>query len=211
MPLSPPTGGPAGRRQARREAPNPADTGATLMEVVVSMSILSVVMVAFTAGLLSVVRAAGHSETAAVTRSQLNVAFDRLDRQIRYAAGISRPGALPSGSYVEFRTAASGTVICTQLRLNPAARRLEQRTWTEGGAVGATWTVLASGVTGTEPFRKVEAGAASEVQRLRISLTADQPPGSTGPAPRTDVTFNALNTSSLTAGDTICGEGRPPS
>jgi type II secretory pathway pseudopilin PulG len=185
------------------------DTGVTLLEVVMGMSIMSFVMVAFTAGLLSVVRAAGHGETMAVSRSQLNVAFDRLDRQIRYASGISLPGTAGGDSYVEFQTDGSGGALCTQLRLNATARRLEQRAWNDGATPGAAWSVLASGVSAAEPFRRENAGSGSGVQRLRFVLTTDLPPGSTGPAPQTDITFSALNTSPLTSSDQICAEGRP--
>ncbi len=185
------------------------DAGVTLLEVVVGMVIMSFVMLVFTAGLLSVVRAAGHSETVAMNRSQLNVAFDRLDRQIRYASGISVPGTAGGDSYVEFQTDGPGGALCTQLRLNATAHRLEQRTWSKGAAPGAAWTILASGLSAAEPFRRLSAGSGSAVQRLRLLLTADLPPGSTGQAPQTDITFSALNTSSLTSSDQICGEGRP--
>jgi prepilin-type N-terminal cleavage/methylation domain-containing protein len=186
------------------------DSGITLIEVVVSMTIMSVAMAIFTGGILQMYRVFNRSEATANAQSQINNAFLRLDKEIRYAAGISTPGAVGSDRYVEFLTTYTGTPVCTELRLRVAAKQLQRRTWVQGSSplVPSAWVPLASEVSSTQPFTFTAADATFNFQRLQLELTATSGSGGTATPKQTDVTFTALNTSLTTTSATVCTEGR---
>lgn len=183
-----------------------ADAGATLIELVVTMSIMTIVGAVFTAGIADAYRSSNLGEARANGRQQLSLAFERLDRDVRYASAISRPGTVGGDWYVEFSTVAAGPPTCTELRLASSVRQLQRRTWTSGaGPAAAGWSVLASGVSAGHPFDLLDADDGHSVQRLRVVLDADV---ATGAAPHSDVTFGALNSSTATANATVCAQGR---
>jgi type II secretory pathway pseudopilin PulG len=186
------------------------DSGITLIEVVVSMSIMTIVGAIFTAGVLQMFRSANRSEAASTAQSQINNAFLRLDKEIRYAAGISTPGSVGSDSYVEFLTTNTGTPVCTELRLHVATKQLQRRTWIQGSSplTPSTWIPLASLVSSTQPFTLSAADATFNFQRLQLKLAGTSGAGGTATSKQTDVTFTALNTSPTTSSATVCTEGR---
>lgn len=194
----------------RRPGAAPGDAGLTLIEVVVALSIMSVLMAMVTAGIVRVFHAAAATESVSTAQSQLNTAFLRLDKEIRYAAAISVPGTVGADAYVEYVITNSGTSFCTELRLRAADRRLLRRGWVQGGTplVPGPWVALASGVTAATPFTRTDADATFPFQRLRLRLVTVAGAGATGASRGTDVTFTALNTSLATAGTTVCTEGR---
>jgi hypothetical protein len=152
---------------------------------------------------------ANRTESSSLSQSQTNIAFQRLDTDIRYAAGISVPDTVGSDFYVEYLTTNTGTPICTELRLNVAAKQLQRRTWTQDNPAPPTpWIPLASSVSSSTPFEFHDADATYNFQRLRLNIVASQ--GGQGPQPtvRTDITFTALNTSLSTSSATVCTEGR---
>jgi prepilin-type N-terminal cleavage/methylation domain-containing protein len=186
------------------------DRGITLIEVVVAMTIMAVAMSVFTGGMLQMYRAANRTEATANAQSQVNIAFLRLDKEIRYAAGISAPGSVGSDRYVEFLTTYTGTPWCTQLRLSASALQLQRRTWMQGSSplVPGPWVPLASEVTSTQPFTLSPANATFNFQRLQVKLTATSGSGATATPKQSDLTFTALNTSLTTSSATVCTEGR---
>jgi prepilin-type N-terminal cleavage/methylation domain-containing protein len=188
-----------------------ADGGLTLMELVVGMSVMSIFMTIFSTGIVQMYRAANKNEATSTAQSQLNLAFLRLDKQIRYAAGVSAPDVYGPDQYVEYLTTNTGTAICTQLRLELATGQLQQRTWTQDATPLAPtgWNVLASGVTSTQPFTFAAADDTYNFQRLQLRLETSSGAGETASSKQTDITFTAMNTSLSTSSDTICTEGRP--
>ncbi|MFC4058204.1 PilW family protein [Planomonospora corallina] len=112
------------------------DAGISLVEVMVSLSVLGVFMAVFTAGVLQVYRAVDTTEAVASAQSQLHVAFQRLDKEIRYASWISEPSRPIRGRrYVEF--AAKDPVTkeetrCGQLLLDLDRGVLQLRRWEAG-------------------------------------------------------------------------------
>jgi type II secretory pathway pseudopilin PulG len=189
------------------------DTGITLMEVLMSMALMSVVMTMFTTAITQLFRAANKAESTIVAQQQLNNAFARLDREIRYAAGISVPKAVADPAaedqVVEYLTTTSGTPTCTQLRLAASTALLQSRTWDEAGDPPAQWTTLVSQVTsGTVAFVRTEASATFNYQQLTVGITASHGSGADRATKHAKVTFTALNTSLTTSSDTVCGEGR---
>ncbi len=200
------------RRGARR-----SDAGVTLMELVVGMTIMTIFMAIFTGSVVMMYNSTSKSEAIADTSSQLSIAFNRLDKSIRYASAISPPGKSSGAWYVEWETTYTGTPQCTQLRLNPAAQQLQQRTWTVSGgsATNVTaWLPLASGVTDTDPttgaavtpFTFTMSDAAVPYEQLGIRLVALSV-GRTGTTTSiSDVTFTAFNSRLTTATTGICAE-----
>ena len=188
--------------------PDPRDdSGLSLVEVAVAMTIMSIFMALFTSGLLQVFRVFGHDQAAATAREQIHVAFQRLDTQIRYAAGISVEAQVGTDWYVEFLTTYTGTPVCTQLRFTQAGQ-LQLRRWDQGGTP-PSFTTLAAGATATHPFTRqpVVAGSGVNFQRLSVDLSVS---GGTGVRSRElSIMFTAFNTASTTKSDTTCAEGRP--
>lgn len=184
-----------------------SDAGVTLMELVVGMTIMTIFMSMFTASVVMMYDSTSKTEAISDTASQLSIAFNRLDKSVRYASAITDPGpgvVDPGDWYVEWLTTFSGTSECTQLRLNVAKGQLQQRTWTiatdGSGSVSdpTDWLPLASnlqpgGGSAPEPLTRVS-GSNVPYQQLRIYLIA-RTVGQSGPTQSiSDVTFTAFNT-----------------
>jgi type II secretory pathway pseudopilin PulG len=200
-------------RHARRRERD--DAGVTLIDVVISMTIMSVFLAMFTTGILQIYRGTNKTEAITSAQSQLNVVFLRLDKEIRYAAGISVPNVTTTGGYYfeEYLTTNTGTNTCTQMRFDPIGTQLTRRTWTEGTTplVPSAWVPLVSSVNATgggSPFALLAADSTYNFQRLRLKLTAVFGVGVNSASKAIDITFSALNTSLTTSSDTACTEGR---
>jgi hypothetical protein len=211
----------------RRRLDGQRDTGTSLIEVAVAMSLMAVFMSIFTAGVIGVYRSTGKSEAVNEAQTQLNVAFLRLDKEIRYASAISAPKQVGTDWYVEFLTTNQGSdkATCTQLRLNAAQSKLEHRTWprASGPSAATPWIPLASrvttvplpsGVSHAEPFVAEPAGATFMYHSLRLRLRATASDKRTASSTELDVTITALNTtrqvkqSEVDAEAATCTEGR---
>jgi Tfp pilus assembly protein PilV len=192
------------------------DAGITMIEVVSSMVVMSIVLVIFTTGFLQVMGSANRVQTLAEAQSQVNIAFLRLDKEIRYAAAIGQEGTVGTDWYVEYLTTNTGSRVCTELRLH--ASQLQRRTWTQpappavpgpGNVTPTTWAPLVSNVSSTAPFTFSDADSTMGFQRLELKLTAGDAAAGVAKSRQTDVTFTALNTSLQTQGDDDeCREGR---
>lgn len=211
-----------GRRARRDEA------GYTLIELIVTSGLVCVVMAVFTTAILQIFRTSDQVESTATARSQLQLAFQRFDRELRYASWIAVPSTrLSSGWYVEF--ASSDGKECLQLRLatDPTPPR-DNQTDGRGVLYLIRWTPGAPAVrnrpdqaiasqlsTTVAPFELQPAGVSindaipftPDFQRLRVHLTAKV--GTSGADINT--TFTALNTSRNTLTTHPCSEGRPAS
>ena len=200
---------PAGDRPSRRRPGSHVDAGFTAIEMVVAMSLMSTLLVVFTTGLVGFFRSANRNQAAVTAQSQIHLAFQRLDTQIRYASAISREGVAPGTSdwYVEYLSNYTGVPACTQLRLTSSGR-LQQRTWTQGDTTLPAFATLASGVSGTQPFTRIPAGTDGySLDRLVVSVTATG--GRDAHARQIDSSFAALNSSVDTSDAAACDEGRP--
>jgi type II secretory pathway pseudopilin PulG len=190
---------PAGRRTD--------DAGFSLIDMVVAMSVLSIVLAIFTGAVVRMFNAAAATEARADASAQITIAVMRLDKEIRYADGISQPGSAAGDPYVEYLTTGTGSPVCVELRVHGG--QLQRRSWAQGGSIPRnTWLPLATGVTATTPFTRYPAGSTYTFQRLKLSVTATGGGGRTTAAKTTDVTFTALNTSLATTSDSTCTEGR---
>lgn len=215
------TGGAWSRRllhalsRARRRVRS--DSGVTLMELLVGMTIMTIFMSMFTASVVMMYRSTSKTQAIADTASQLSIAFNRLDKSVRYASAITQPGLGYDGKswYVEWLTTYTGAGQCTQLRLNVANGQLQQRTWTvpvngAGSLSDPTdWLPLASSLesgsgSSPSPFTRLTDSAVPN-QQLRLYLIA-QTMGQGGTTQSvSDVTFTAFN-SSLYSPNDVCAE-----
>ncbi|MEU4428711.1 prepilin-type N-terminal cleavage/methylation domain-containing protein [Actinoplanes sp. NPDC024001] len=183
------------------------DAGVTLLELLVAMSIMSVFTALFTAGVVQMYRTAATAEATQALQSRLNLTFERLDAEIRYASAITDPDPAPvdgRGISVEYLNLNGAEPLCTQLRLLNGA--LLRRTWTTGKPPSGGWRTLATGVTGSTPFavRKT----ANRFQ-LRLTLTVEY--ATSGPAAgehTTEFLFTALNNRAGEAGTACTTDGR---
>lgn len=208
--------------------PGGDDDGFTFTEVLVSLGVMSVVMAVFTGGIIQMYRTSAKTEAISMIQSQLQTAFQRFDRQIRYATWISPPGQVGTAWYVEW--AGYDGSQCYQLRLETAPADppadetagkgvLQMLTWPKASppAPGTPGTTVAANLAepGAEgPFtRQLPTGTVSDgitgftpdFQRLQIRITGRQ--GDTDA--QVDTTFTALNTSRNTPITNECSKGRP--
>ena len=188
-----------------------SDDGFTMIDVVMSMVILGIVMALFSSAMFQIYGAQERTQTTADSQSQIVTAFQRLDKQVRYASGISPQGAVGADQYVEFQTTNTGAAICTELRMHAANGQLQIRTWTSGMSplVPSAWNPLATGVISTQPFTFTPADPAIGFQRLEVNLSIKTGSNQNATVRQSDIQFTALNTSLATGlTTTLCTEGR---
>lgn len=186
-----------------------ADAGMTLLEVVVSMTIMSILMSIFTAAAIQMYRAANQAESVSAAQWQTYVVHQRLDSEIRYASAISTEGTHLGSPTVEYLTTNTGAETCSQLWLDTASQQLKRRSGPRGGTPGP-WVRLASGVIAPDSGKPFTFAEQNNYQTLNVHLLA-RSPGSSGRAlGETDVTFTALNTPRGTDTSRVCTEWRQP-
>jgi hypothetical protein len=202
------------------------DDGITLLELTVAMTIMSFFTAMFTAAVVQMYGVLDRGDATTTVQAQLNITFLRLDREIRYAAGITPAGRGTGGEwYVEYLNRT--TLTCGQLRLHRASgdltSSLQLRSWptpadlTTPGTPPSGWTTLATGLSAGTPFVVWSADATSNYARLELKVTARSGAGKTQASRKTDVTFTALDSrpqTDLKTGDlipinpTVCQQGR---
>ena len=109
------------------------ESGFTLPEVIVAMGLFVVLLSMVVAGIIGLNRAAMTARLDTQTSSQTGIAFQRIDRSVRYAEALNYPGITAVGSYIEWRTGAAssptGIATCTQLRYSSVDGTLAMRSW----------------------------------------------------------------------------------
>ena len=142
----------AARRRAHR-APH-GESGFTIVELLVSMILLAVVSTSFLAA-VNAIYSGIHKQQGITNAADGNrVAFELLDKQVRYASGINTPGTAADGNfYIEYQWSKSNgsldTLTCSQWRLNPTTHDLQWRSWVAGATPNPTptFTTIDTGVT----------------------------------------------------------------
>jgi type II secretory pathway pseudopilin PulG len=197
------------------------------MEMVVGMTVMAIFMAIFTGSILSIYNTADKAQAINTTSSQLNLAFDNLDREIRYASYLSAPTTESgTGYWIEtFQTTNTGSPVCTQLRIATPTGQLQQRSWTVLGSAPNTtaasvtsWVPLASNITNggaasgssTVPFARIAASPTFTAEQLTITLVSSSGTGSMGATSNSSVTYVAINTNLQTQSSGICGEVTTP-
>jgi type II secretory pathway component PulJ len=198
-----------------RRLPEPVrgDEGTTLIEVMISMSLMAVVTVVFTSGIFEIYRWVDRADSSYEAQGQINTAFIRLDKEIRYARSISDPAQVSGDWYVEYLVSLNSVDTCVELRLATASKELQRRTWPQSSSplTPTSWTTLASNVSGGTPFTTVAADKNTltgfRFQRLTVNVTSSVGLGAAGTTRQTNVTFTALNAVSPSNSST-CVEAR---
>jgi prepilin-type N-terminal cleavage/methylation domain-containing protein len=198
-----------------------SDDGFTLIEMVVSLVIMSVVMTVVIGAITQIFSATHRVDSVSYDREQLTNAFRRLDSSLRYATWVSDPGQVGTPWYVEYEA----DDVCHQLKF--ADGTLTLYTWAPPGTPGSPVGVAGDLVqmdSVTPPFKRYAPGdlpyatlAAGtigvgrqytpEFYQLRIRFNA-RSGNVTIPF---DTIFTAENTSRQTSADNDCSQGRPKS
>jgi prepilin-type N-terminal cleavage/methylation domain-containing protein len=208
----------------REPGPEGRDQGFTLIEMVVSMAIMSIVMAVVIGAITQIYSATHQVDSVSYDREQLTNAFRRLDTQLRYATFVSDPGQPVGGRYyVEYQTSDG---ICHQLKYS--GKDLTMASWTLPGttpgppaAIAGDLSLMAGPVKpftryspGDTPYSTLPAGASGvgrqytpEFFQLRIRFNAV----SGRVTIPFDTVFTAQNTSRKTSADNDCRLGRPTS
>ena len=196
---------------------------------------MSIVLVIFTSGVTQAFSAENKVDTSSSAENQLVVAFQRLDKEIRYASAISTPGTTSGDPVVEFESpninvthSSTYPSSCTEVRLHVSTGQLQQRTWQENVSplVPTGWQQLASSATSATPQAvATQDGAVSVVapfavlipvgnvqfQQLEVAIKVTLGVNKTASTKASDITFTALNTSSATtlaSSGAVCTAGR---
>jgi prepilin-type N-terminal cleavage/methylation domain-containing protein len=219
-------------RQRSDAARDPDDAGFSMIEVMVTMTIMSIMMVIFTGAILQIYRTSTATESLTTAQTQLRLAFQRFDRELRYASWVAEPGMVGTAWYVEFAGPADAGCLQLRLETDPGGGNasdglgvLQLLRWTPGSppAAGTPGQTIASQILTTgvapffdlqpiddEPYASASANAVgtdfvAAFQRLRIQLTTKVAAGSA----QIDTTFTALNTVRNPDATNACSEGRP--
>ncbi len=195
------------------------DSGMTLTELLVSMGILVVVLAVFMAGVVSMSRTTVRAEVATTANDQFRKLFQHMDREVRYATDINRPGVGPGGTvYIEYRyvnEGADAVPTCVQMRLVPSREVLERRTWPEGNPGAVTdWDIYVTRIRNDltapneQPFVFQRAGldASSNIsyvnQRLTVHLDSGLGESNDGRGSQLITTFVARNSNDQSQSNT---------
>ncbi len=103
-----------------RPRPNPLhpDAGVTLIELAVSMLIMSIVMVMFLTTLASAMNSSGRLQRSAEAIDGARLISAQLDRELRSAECISTPAENTTGNTLVFRTLMNGGVATITYRVS---------------------------------------------------------------------------------------------
>jgi prepilin-type N-terminal cleavage/methylation domain-containing protein len=144
---------------------NSSEGGMTLVELLVSMSILSIVLLVFVAVLASVQRGVVAQDTLSQTLDQTRLALQQLDREMRSGNVLYDPalenapaasGGIPSCSgclpgytlrvYTQTNADTRGTYKCVLWKIDTAQRLLTQQ-WPPSDPSNASgWRIVATGI-----------------------------------------------------------------
>lgn len=186
------------------QRPGNDDEGFSLIETLMVTVLMVIVMSVVTSAMLMMYRTADNVEAKSVAQSQIATALQRLDREIRYAKGISVPYSLAGAPAVDFLATQQGKSTCIQLRVT--AGTLSQRSWSYPSTTPLTssaWSALAANVTSATPFMYAAPTDTSAYQHLTVTLTDATKDGTD----QNIATFTALN-STRTTGNDYCAAGR---
>ena len=193
----------AGRRSGRD-----ADSGATLVELIVAMALLLALLGIFMAAVVTMSRATVRAQNTEANAAGLRRVYQALDRGLRSATAVNAPVLQGGTWYLEYQNGvvrAGDPPTCTQWKVDGGSASVSYRSWpTDVATPTATaWRRIADGVavpSGRPPFTLQPAGATYATQRLLVDLPARA--GATrGSGLQAQIV--ALNTSMATVTNTI--------
>ncbi len=176
------------------------EDGFSLIELLVAMSIFSVVLVVSMAGIVAITGNLRKVTNQRDAMDQTMRVMTRLDKEVPYASAISAPGQVGSDWYVEYETTLAGSDTCDQWRLLAATDVIQHRSWINGNTPPMTWETVATNIvndpTAHKPFVLQTSANDPTLMRevLSVDLFAQKGSLSTGFA-ETKETFVARNSS----------------
>jgi prepilin-type N-terminal cleavage/methylation domain-containing protein len=207
-------------RQIRGRRADREDSGFTLIELMVSITLLAILMSLVTAAVLGMFTTVRKQQSSADAIDADRTVLLRLDRQLRFANAITSPGAGATAgtTYVEWQTGnANQPKTCTQWRY--AAGAFQARTWTQGlvGSSLTSWSTQIVGVSAI-PGQKIfdiadtsEAGAGYSPQRQHLTIMFQTTAGTQQRSTRaTELTITAENSPSASVLAGACTDGSRP-
>jgi type II secretory pathway pseudopilin PulG len=173
-------------RAALGRRPEDRDGGMSLVELIVAMGIFTVVVSVFMAGIVVMTKSTARAQAVGDAGDSARKVFQKLDKEVRYAAAINGAGPGSAGTYyVEYLTTAVDAglkPLCTQWRYVASSRQLQVRTWRTDAPTPTAWRTMATNVrndlTTNKPFVTTFAGTVALKQRLTVRL--DIGPGAAG-------------------------------
>lgn len=194
------------------------DAGMTLVELMVAMGLFTVLLGVFMSGVSVMTDATVRTQAAADSSDEVRRAYQRLDKQLRYASAVNRPGIAGGNQYIEFQTTAvaeGNEPMCSQWRLNASADTLEFRTWPDRdtSVTASGWSTVASRVvndpTSDPAFTFLAVDENHTKQRVAVFVDVQN---NQGKGAELSSMFVALNTTptTLTNEATTGGQSRYP-
>ena len=195
-----------------RRPQDTGDAGFSLTEVLVSMAVMSIVMAIASSGFYDMFHTTDSARAAAAAQVELQATFNKLDREVRYAAGVSPQYADGTTWYIDFVYADdAGDNRCVQLSLPRAGGALKRREWPQQGTPSAPATVVANDLASARldngtpkqvinPFLLEASGdGGSDLDRLNLKVNSVIGADPTKQGFREyDLQFTAMNTVSAT-------------
>lgn len=165
------------------------DSGFTLVELLVAMTILIAVLAVVFTLLTAMSRQTADNMARAYQTNQINLGLAQIDRQVRSGNVISDPSletlansGVPANYSLRIYTQTNGTNRCAQWRVifppgQPRGQlqfRSWQPDWATSGVV-SPWQVVANGLVAPSsasdaPFQRVAAAAGSKAQSVQVTL-----------------------------------------
>ncbi len=161
------------------------DAGATLVEVLVAMIVLSLLLVVFVRAVSLMTSTTTRVTTTGEVVAEGRAASDALGRQLATASATNTPVLSGGNWYLEFSTddvKAGSDRRCTQWRYQPSTRRLEYRTWSVVTLVATGWTPVSDAVVNTStqpPFTVHPSDGSFMLPRVAVDLRMATSVGST--------------------------------
>ncbi len=154
-------------RQERRDRPVP-DAGLTLIELSVSMVVMSIVMIMFLTTLTSAMSSSGRLQRSAEAIDDARLISAQLDRELRSAECISAPAENAFGNNLVFRTLANGAIATITYRVSAGQV-------TRQVGLGAEQIIITNVGTSTDAFTQV----VSPLRTIRVRIPIKSANGGT--------------------------------
>lgn len=190
--------------QTERRGPLSGEGGVTLTELIVALGVFTAVIAVFMAGVVTMTKNTARAVSVSDTGSVVRTVFQRMDKEVRYASAINRPGKGPSGAYyVEYliQVVEGGQPErCIQWRVSADGELQRREAPGPSGGGARAWYTFSDDVhndlniPAQLPFRFSPADNVYANQRLRVSLDVRPSAAQAGSGLETE--FVARNTSS---------------
>jgi hypothetical protein len=213
------------------------DEGFSLIDVIVATSIMAVIMVIVTGGIIEVYSDVNKVDGISTARDQIGNSFRKLDKDFRYATWVSTPGQVGDAWYLEYMVAYVPSSPSPSPSSAPVtSTKCEQLVYRNGVVTRAEWA-LPDTTPGTPQTIATDLSLTGSTPPFTVYAPGDKP-YSLAPTPNTngvgrnyelefyqvrlrfsghvgkvdlplDVLFTAQNTSRGMRADNDCSKGRP--